>query len=75
MGFIKINMNESFYAELNRSGIGGLILLHFAKTVITDYAILAEIQTIREGFLIAATSRWSSSSQLLLESDSANVVA
>lgn len=81
VGTIKINVDESFYMDINRCGIGGLfrdqsenMFLHFAKEVVTDSTILTEIHMIREGLLIAATSRWSSSSQFLLELDSANAV-
>lgn len=78
---IKINMDGSFCADLNRCGIGGLFqdhsgntLLHFAKQVNTNSAILTEIHAIRKGLLIAAASCWSSSSQFLFESNSANAV-
>lgn len=54
MGFIKINMDKSFYSEVNRSGIGGIfcdhsgnMLMQFSKKVVIDYAILTEIQAIQ----------------------------
>lgn len=82
MDFIKINVDRSLFAEPKYSGIGGLLrdhygnlLLHFAKEVLIDSAILIEIHAIREGLLVAAASHWLPTSQFLIESDSANVVA
>lgn len=82
LGFIKINIDGSFSAEVDRNGISGIFrdhtgntLLQFNKEILSDSAISAKISAIRDGLLIAAASRWSNSSYFMLESDSTNVVA
>lgn len=81
MGFIKINVDGSFYVEPILSQIGGLfrnhsgnMLLHFVKKVVSDFAIHWEIIVFQEDLIIAAASHWLSSFQYLFESDSTNVV-
>lgn len=65
---IKVNVDGSFSSMSGASGIGGVfrdhlgtVLLHFAKHVKADSTIHAEILAIKDGFLIAAASRWSGS--------------
>lgn len=63
-GIISFDTDGSFLNGHTQDGIGrifhddqGNFLLHFGKQINAESAIHREIVTIREGFLIAATSR------------------
>lgn len=75
-------MDDSFHPVSSASGIGGVLkdhsssfLLHFTKHVEANSTIHVEVLAIREGILVAATSRWSGVSTFIIESDSSNVVS
>lgn len=66
-------MDASFNPLLGASRIGGVFrdhfgsfLMHFAKQVEANSAIHAEVLAIREGMLVATTSRWSGVASFIL---------
>lgn len=52
----------------------GRVLLQFFKEVCVDSTIYAEVMTLREGLLVAAVSRWSSSYSFMFELNCKSVI-
>lgn len=81
MGFA--NVDGSFLVNSGRGGIGGgvfrdsenQVLSQFGKEVLLDLTVHAEVVALREGILVAATSRWVSSYYFVFEFDSNSIVA
>lgn len=76
-GTIKVNVNDSFSSASMSSDIVGVFkyhkgnfLLYFGKQVMVDSVIQAKILAIREALLIAAASRWATTTTFVIESNS-----
>lgn len=81
LGFLNVNMDDSFLGSSGPGGIGGLIrdlesrvLVQFCKEVRVDSAVHTEVLVLREGLLVAMALCWASLHYFMFESDSLSVV-